>query len=206
MNIIYSQNFKQLPIQHAFLTKSYSNSDRILFPNQNHTNNVVSADYLAHGEADAILTAKKNIRIGIKTADCVPILLFEKQKGIIAAVHAGWRGTLNQILTKTVQSIIAMEGDPTQIYASLGPAIGDCCYDIVTERAHYFDAKFITHKNNKTFLNLKKANVAQLTDMQIPFKNIESTPWCTSCNSDMFYSYRKEKPLTKQNISYIELN
>jgi len=206
MNILYSQKLKKFPIRHGFSTKSYSYSDQIIFPKQNHTNKVIIADYLAKREGDAIVTTKKNLRIGIKTADCVPVLLFERQKEIVAAVHAGWLGTAKQILKETIQRIVDMGGRAEHIFACLGPAIGPCCYHISGERLQHFDTKFLTERNGKTFLNLKKANITQLIDMQVPLENIESTPWCTSCNNDLFYSYRKEKPLTGQNISYIELN
>lgn len=207
MNILYSQKLQLFPIKHGFSTKTYSYSDQIFFPKQNHTNRVIVADQVASKEADAIITTQPHQKIGIKTADCVPILLFEKNKNIAAAVHAGWRGTATKIVVETVRKLRYLGGNAKSIVACIGPSIGECCYDVPKERLIYFHEDFIKHRNNRVYLNLKKANVSQLLFSGILKENIEIMPWCTSCHNDRFYSYRKQnKTEFQSNVSFIELN
>ncbi len=206
MNIIYSQKLKKYSVKHGFSTKTYSYSDHIYFPKQKHTNKVVTINEL-ECEADAIVTTDRGSIIGIKTADCVPILLYESRKRIVAAVHAGWRGTATQIVVRTIEKIIALGGKAEYIVASIGPSIGECCYSVSEERTTRFPGDVVFRKQNRLFLNLQKANMAQMKTRGVLQGNIEILPWCTSCDNDTFYSYRKKnKTEFQSNISFIGLH
>jgi YfiH family protein len=92
---------------------------------------------------DAAVTRTPGIFLAVQTADCVPILLADKRRRVVAAVHAGWRGTLSRIVAKTVGRMrMAFGSQPADIIAVLGPAIGRCCYEVGPEVAHVFAAQF----------------------------------------------------------------
>lgn len=105
--------------------------------------------YLAAGssgqapKADALITNTPGLLLGVQTADCVPILLADKRRHVVAAIHAGWRGTLARIATKTLGRMSMEFGtEPRDVVAALGPAIGRCCYEVGPEVAQAFSAQF----------------------------------------------------------------
>lgn len=193
-------------IRHGFTTRfNRGLGTRTIFPHQVHGAGVIWAGRKNTVDADAILTDNPTLSIGIKTADCVPILLFEYKKKIVGAIHAGWRGTQLLIAHHVIYELVKKGGDVKSTIVVLGPSIGPCCYDKEEEITNKFPASTIEKREGKLFLDLRKANVQQLLEAGILREHIEVLPWCTSCDNDMFYSYRKEKPLNGQNSSYISL-
>ncbi len=183
-------------------------STRLLFPNQVHSKNVRVVgddikDFSEEGikeflkETDALITGVKGICIAVKTADCVPVLLFDRKKKIIAAIHAGWRGTSQEITSLTVKTMILEAGsDPNDILAGIGPSISPAVYEVGKEVWEQFNPDFY-HSNgnadsNKKFLDLWKANRSQLMQSGIPAANIESAELCTFSNSSLFFSARRD--------------
>jgi hypothetical protein len=160
---------------------------------------------------DAIITNRKDIAIGIKTADCVPIFIADKVKKIIAAVHAGWRGSALSITAKVIRLMFDQyHCRPQDILAAIGPAIGRCCYqvDTVTAKA------FASQKNKEVFLcpevggtkwmlDLAEANRQQILECGIPEENIELSGYCTKCNQDMFFSHRGSGGITGRHINFM---
>ncbi len=170
---------------------------------------------------DASLTNRPGLLLGIQTADCVPILLADMKHRAVAAVHAGWRGTLRRIVQKTVGRLQMQFGTrPADLLAALGPAVGGCCYEVGTEVARAFHAQFPNagewfdelrtgeephplqwlnrmppgHQPppKNVRLNLRAANRSQLLDAGVPEKNIFVSDLCTACRTDLLFSYRKE--------------
>jgi len=160
-------------------------------------------------QADALITATSSIVLTILTADCVPILLFDKKKRVIAAVHAGWRGTADDIIIKTLTYMKkSYNSNPTDIIASIGPAIGECCYEVDSSVASKFQKyhRFITNKiSNKFMLDLKGINRKQMIDFGVLESNIDTIELCTSCENNKLFSYRKEHSCTGRFISAIML-
>lgn len=172
--------------------------------------------------ADASITNRSGLLLAVQTADCVPILLVDPKKRAVAAVHAGWRGTLQRILTKAVgQMQMQFGSEPADLLAAVGPAIGPCCYEVGTEVASAFSAKFANAAEwfdelrtgdepnplqwmnmmppghqpppKKVLLDLRKANRAQLVEAGVRREKIFVNELCTSCRTDLLFSYRKEK-------------
>jgi len=146
-------------------------------------------------DCDALITNVPNIILTILTADCVPILLYDKNKQVIAAVHAGWKGTNKKILMKTIEEMIQIYGCNTQdIIAGIGPSIGKCCYEVNHDVAKFF--AHIPHAytiiKDKYMLDLPYINKQQLLNIGIKKENIELSNICTSCKVERFFSYRKE--------------
>ncbi len=170
---------------------------------------------------DASLSNRPGFLLAVQTADCVPILLVDPQKRAIAAVHAGWRGTLARIAVKAVGQMQMHFGvKPADLLAALGPAIGGCCYEVGTEVAVKFHSQFADAPDwfdefrtgdepnpiqwlnrmppghqpppKNVLLDLRKANRAQLLDAGLRAQNIFVSDLCTACRPDLFFSYRKQ--------------
>jgi YfiH family protein len=173
------------------------------------------------GKGDASTTNRPGILLGVQTADCVPVLLVDPKKRAVAAIHAGWKGTLSRITEKTVGRMRLEFGSrPRDLCAAIGPSIGSCCYEVGAEfvskfRAqfadaeHYFDeARSGEEPNPLQWLNMKppghqppaknvhldlrKANRSQLLAAGVRADYIFESGLCTGCNTDLFFSYRKE--------------
>ena len=141
----------------------------------------------ACGVGDALVTGTPGLWVGIRTADCVPILLADSRLRLVAAVHAGWRGTLAQVLR---QALTQMESDPRDVYAALGPSIGVCCYEVGPEVASHFTTTR-PGPRGREHLDLIAANRDQLLTAGVPLAQIDAAPPCTHCG-DGFHSYRRD--------------
>lgn len=175
---------------------------------QRHTNHCVILDPDAWGGTpdppplgDAIATRESEVVLGIHTADCAPIFLFDARTRARAAVHAGWRGTLGRIVERTVQAMVEHFGTrPEDCYAAIGPTIGPCCYEVgpdVLEPFHqtfpYAAALFSSPTASGTaHLDLVEANVRQLLACAIPRAQIFTSGLCTACHPQLFFSHRRD--------------
>jgi hypothetical protein len=163
------------------------------------------------GEADGMVTAEAGIHLGVLTADCVPILLVAPKRRLVAAVHAGWRGTLMGIAAKMVGHFDNRYGvGPEDIEAALGPSIGACCYEVkenvtdpLREKWGNIAGANIQARDGKSFVDLRKLNRGILESAGVPAKQIFQIGPCTSCAPDEFFSYRREKKETGRQISFI---
>ena len=160
---------------------------------------------------DAIVTDRKDLAICIKTADCVPIFIVDKVKKVIAAVHAGWRGSALAITAKVIRLMMDQyHSQPQDILTAIGPAIGRCCYQVDTATAKAFAG----HKNKEAFLfpeangkkwmlDLAEANRQQILECGVPEGNIEQSGYCTKCNQKMFFSHRGSGGITGRQINFM---
>lgn len=183
-------------------TVSQVHSDRIVILD----NPDAKQEELKTLEADAIITNLKGISIGILTADCVPVLLYDHKNGVIAAVHAGWKGTALKITKKCIKTMQERFGsDPRDITAAIGPAIGICCYkvqDEVVMAVGHID-KVTKACEFHWCLDLPKANLLHLQEAGVG--EIDISDICTSCSFELFYSHRKSKGLTGRQLSLISM-
>jgi YfiH family protein len=149
---------------------------------------------------DAHITDKHSVALGVVTADCVPVLLIDRKKRIVAAVHAGWRGTAQRIVQKTVEKMSDDFGSkPEDMTAGIGPSIGQCCYEVdekviepMEKEFGYLNRFSVQKKENKWHLDLQMMNKEQLIETGLMPYNINIVNLCTSCHSDLFYSYRRD--------------
>ncbi len=155
-------------------------------------------------ESDAMAACERGVALCIKTADCVPILLADRNLKAVAAVHAGWRGTSLQIVSKAAAFICENFGVKREdLLAAIGPAIGPCCYEVdsvVYDAMAGIAADFFeqTGEMGKWKLDLPGVNRSQLLNTGIPPGNISSSGLCTACRTEMFYSHRAEKKTGRQ--------
>jgi len=148
-------------------------------------------------KGDGYLITERGIFAAVKTADCVPVLLCDRERGICCAVHAGWRGTFSLIAARAVRKMLSLGSKPPDIFAAIGPAINGECYEVgreVYEAAHLsgvrLEACFIP-RGDKYLCNLKLANALIIQSAGVPAENIDICLLCTHCESELFYSHRK---------------
>ncbi len=151
---------------------------------------------------DAVVTVRRDAAVAVFAADCVPILFSDERKGIVAAAHAGWRGTLEGISGNTVSAMISRGSKPEDIRVWIGPHIGSCHYDVPEDRAHRFLSAFGGDPTVASFtdghwrVNLGRANYRQLRDQGVWESHIQDVGMCTACNVDTYFSYRKDRKET----------
>jgi YfiH family protein len=149
---------------------------------------------------DALVTAEQGIALAVQVADCFPVLVADPQTGTVAAVHAGWRGSLARILGRIIEGMGQQGADPADVLVALGPGIRPCCFEVGHEVASAFDAAFPgahlchTHpeRQDKYLLDLPMALNVQLTEAGVPMQNRWDLGLCTRCNPGEFFSYRAE--------------
>lgn len=159
-------------------------------------------------DCDSLITNLPNVILSILTADCVPILLYDKERKVVAAIHAGWKGTQVEIVLKTVQKMKAVYGcEAKDIIAGIAPSIGICCYEVGKDVAEHFFSlpKSLVPKGDKYMLDLPYINQQQLLKVGLDACNIEMSKVCTSCEVTQYFSYRKENGCTGRFMSMIGL-
>jgi YfiH family protein len=181
---------------HGFGTRM-ANPEVDITVRQIHSAQVWNAHPLAdrQGEGDALITDDLNRRIGVRTADCVPILLLDAGKHAVAAVHAGWRGTELAIVTHTIKKMHADFGtQPADIRVAIGPSIRECCYEVGPEVASQFSLIFPEWPpvTDKQHLDLVEANRRHLIAAGVLPSYIFDSGLCTACQLEHFFSYRRE--------------
>jgi YfiH family protein len=148
---------------------------------------------------DAILTSEQGIYAGVGIADCCPILLADPVLKTAAAIHAGWKGTVAQIVRKTATAMIEAGSNPADILAYIGPCISLENFEVGDEVAEQFEQK--EKRGNRWHVDLKSANAAQLRDLGI--SQMEISAYCTVANNDVFFSHRSEKGITGRMLAVI---
>ena len=183
-------------------------------------------------KGDASTTNQAGVLLAVQTADCVPILLVDPRKRAVAAIHAGWRGTLARITEKAVGRMrLEFNSRPADLLAAIGPSIGPCCYEVGAELVARFTAQFgdasgyfdearsgeepnpLQWLNMKppghqpppknVHLDLRKANQSQLLVAGLHAQNIFISDLCTGCRTDLCFSYRKEGALSGRLLAVV---
>jgi len=163
------------------------------------------------GDADGMITGERDIFLAVLTADCVPLLFVAPKNKVVAAVHAGWRGTLAGIAQQMVQCFEQQHGvPPSELEVALGPAIGVCCYEVKDDVAKPLMKKWgslttpsIQVREGKPFVNLRRLNRDILRTSGVPGKQLYEIGPCTSCASEDFFSYRRQGGETGRQMSIV---
>lgn len=162
---------------------------------------------------DAIITKDNNVGLLTYYADCVPIFFLDIKTPAVGLAHAGWRGTVHKIAQKTLSKMMKEFGTlPKDILIGIGPCINRCCYEVDKPVVNEFKNSFanwqdlLEYKGDwKWMLNLELANKSLLEQMGIHPSQITVSGFCTSCNNDLFFSYRKDQGETGSLAAVIEL-
>ncbi|WP_221394095.1 peptidoglycan editing factor PgeF [Dyadobacter sp. NIV53] len=155
---------------------------------------------------DALITNKPNIQLAVTIADCTPVLIYDPVSHAVAAIHAGWKGTMLNIVLKTVQTMQKEFGsDPKAFVAYVGTCIDECSFEVGEEVAINFDSEYKRWdaEKGKFFIDLKLANKNQLLHAGLNAENIEISACSTVLNNNDYFSYRLEKGLTGRMLATI---
>jgi YfiH family protein len=160
---------------------------------------------------DAVLTNRKGLAIGVQVADCVPILLYDRKKQVAGAVHAGWRGTAEGIVGKTIAVLCErFASSPEDVVLAIGPGIRGSCYEVGVE---VLDAvtrttgrgDYIFSNGDKQCLDLPAANRLQAISAGVPADNIWISDECTHCLPDKYHSYRYSMGAAGRQYAYVSI-
>lgn len=152
---------------------------------------------------DALVSDLSRTLLGVKTADCVPLLMGDARTGAFAAVHAGWRGSLASIALHAIEQLKSNYGVRAEnLRVAIGPAAGACCYEVGRDVIDAFKDKFAdaddlftATSSDHALIDLYEANRRQLISVGVAAERIHTSPLCTMCRTDLFFSYRREKRL-----------
>lgn len=185
--------------------------DEVVYLNQVHSDKIYeykSSNYINDNEGDAIITDEKAVIIGAFTADCVPVILVDEKKSIIAAIHSGWKGTYNSITKKTIKRLVEdYDVDPKNIKAFIGPHIRKCCYEVSEELKEQFvnktnlaEEKLFNGRN----LNLEMCIEDDLIKSSVEQKNIFTLQLCTCCEEKIkLHSHRRTNGNSGRLFSFV---
>jgi YfiH family protein len=159
-------------------------------------------------ECDALITADKNCLLTVTVADCLPIYFYDKQKEVVALAHAGWKGVLNNIASKTAISLIDnFNCSPDDIKILIGPHIQKCHFEVQDDVAGQFTPKYLIKTDDKKYIDLIAAVKDQLVKTGLLADNISISSECTYCLKDKYFSFRRERDkIVKAMIVYIGLD
>lgn len=207
--MITATNFADMAgLVHGFGERSSAYPEGVITAKQIHSCIVQNAERPI-GEGDALIAHSPGIIVGIRTADCVPILLADPSTGAIAAIHAGWRGTAAGIAASAVRSLVAeWQVDPGNLRAAIGPSIGSCCYEVGPEVARLFGIGFGARASHPVHLDLPAINEMQLRAAGV--SNIWKSGVCTFCatcattgGGYRFHSFRREREAAGRMLSFV---
>jgi YfiH family protein len=200
---------------HALAATAGVARDSLAAVTQVHGASVVRAHARQSGErprADGLAGDDPHIALTVRVADCVPLLLADARRGVVAAVHAGWRGTAAGIAGAAVSLLARSFGcAPGDMVAALGPSIGACCYTVGPELTDAFRAqghgsvvdRWFRSGHECLHLDLWAANRDQLVAAGVPGASVFVSGLCTACHPEWFYSYRREGAAAGRLVGFI---
>lgn len=166
---------------------------------------------LADQQADALLTSRSGVLLGVLTADCLPVIVVDRQCRGIAVVHAGWRGILARVVPRTLAAMAARFAVQLEdVLVFFGPCIGSCCYQVGPELVERFvrelpfaaDLSWRTKEDDgDCHLDMPRLQRLQLEALGVPESSIHETGRCTCCEN-FFFSYRSDHAITGRQIAF----
>lgn len=195
---VVDENFKR------FCAANTLPFESLALTHQTHTSNVaiVNNSFCNRGrdrtlrETDGVVTSAADLGLVCFTADCVPLLMVDPKAKVIAAVHAGWRGTVQSIAANAIQKMVEQGANPQDILVAIGPSIGPCHFEVGREVAEEFANRFgeklplKEHREGHSMVDLWEANRLVLMEAGVQKDHIFTSNLCTYCNNSDFYSHR----------------
>jgi len=165
------------------------------------------------GGWDALITDQPGVTVTVRTADCVPVLIYDRRRQAVAAVHAGWRGAVAEIVPKTIELLVErFHVKPEELRVSIGPSAGPCCYEVdepvlgtLRRRMPEWESFVRNSGGGRARLDLKRLVRRQVERIGIAPLHVTAVNLCTICHDDLFYSYRREGRVNGTMVSGITL-
>jgi YfiH family protein len=215
-HVYRAESLERFPwLEHGFGTRQsngWPDFSRVVTPKQVHSDRVlVVPETPPTGDArldvgDALVSKHPHVLVGIRTADCLPVLLVDAESRSCGAIHAGWRGTSLEISRRAVEAMTFQFGTrPDHIWAAIGPGIGACCFEVGPEVALQFESIFPEKGslNRRMKLDLAEANRRQLITAGVPPEQIECSGLCTVCLAGDFHSFRRDREKAGRMLSVV---
>jgi YfiH family protein len=212
-NVYRAQALEDIPwLEHGFgtrLSSGWPETADLASVRQVHSDKVLIADRAGViGEGDALISNQPGIMLSVRTADCLPILMADTRNRAVAAIHAGWRGTILEIVPKTVQAMADKFGTrPDDLVIAIGPGIGACCFEVGPEVAIQF-SRFFPERSDldqRTKVDLVETNLRLLGRNDGSMRQIATSGLCSFCRADLFHSYRRDREAGGRMVSAIRL-
>ena len=208
-----AKSLEELPwLEHGFGTRSSSDwpsDSAVATLRQIHSDKVLLAEGAGClGEGDALICNRPGVYLSIRTADCLPILIADPTHRAIAAVHAGWRGTVLEILPKTLSAMQENFGtQPVDVVVVVGPGIGGCCFEVGPEVARQFASFFPerTDLSSQTRIDLVETTGRQLRRNGVTAGQLATSGVCTVCRPDLFHSFRRDREAAGRMVTAIRI-
>ena len=164
----------------------------VLVLDRSHDGSLTRATGRGQRLGDALVTNLVSTCLVIQVADCQSVVLYEPQVGVIANIHAGWRGSIKNIVGRTVESMVTRFGcRPANIRAAVGPSLGPCCAEFINYRTE-IPSEFWSYKDDRDHFDFWTLSVDQLKACGVRREHIDQSRICTKCRTDLFFSYRAE--------------
>ena len=166
------------------------------------------------GEADALVTTDPSLGLLVTVADCCPVLVWDPSAGVLAVAHAGWRGFLAGVLDATIRAMEGLGAVREELRVWIGPSIGPCCFEVGSEVAERFAPTHVvdpepTNEGDSTatlarpHVDLGGACVSSLVDLGLVPDRVSAAADCTSCRSDLYWSYRRDGGICGRHVGYL---
>ncbi len=195
--------------RHLFFTALGISPDNVASSHQCHGTNILTATQPGRFDGyDALIINQPGLFVAVSIADCVPILVFDRVRRVVAAIHAGWRGTAGGIVSKTLQTMQDQFGtQPVDCIGYVGTCIDETSFEVGPDVADAFASEFVraSERPGKFLVDLKRANARQLTNFGMSAAQIEVSPYSTVLNNNDYFSHRAERGTTGRMLAIIGL-
>lgn len=213
--MISSPLLKKIPgIAHGFGTIPDPRPGNAVTVKQVHGARILEPEGVLKSEPegyDTVLTDRPGLAVAVKTADCLPILVVEPKSRVVAAVHAGWKGTLARVAQAAIRRIVEKGGRTENLVCALGPNMAGACFEVEEDVVADFEREFpgwpILKRLSETkwLLDVATVNRLQLQEMGVTDTKIDRIDLCTHCRSDLFWSYRRDGEAAGRMVNFITL-
>jgi YfiH family protein len=213
-NVYRAQPLEDIPwLEHGFgtrLSADWPGESGLVTLKQIHSDHVILAEHSGClGEGDALITNVPGLTLSIRTADCLPILIADQRNRAIAAVHAGWRGTVSQVVPKTVQLMSEKFGTRSaDLVVAIGPGIGGCCFEVGPEVASQFGPFFPERDDlhQRAKIDLVETTLRQLGRNDGTLGRFATSGNCSVCGAEqLLHSYRRDRERAGRMIAAIRI-
>lgn len=216
MSLCHGDTQHSLENRKKFLGLSDIPHQDLVCAKQIHSNNIYKAEDTDKGrgalsyetaicDTDALITGERKLPLGIFTADCLPVFIYEPHVRVAAMVHAGWRSTKKLICQRVIKKMSdEFDADPERLLVGFGPAIRSCCYEVQDEFTRHFSYG-LDKKDGKYYLDLARINIKQLLESGVKQDSIYDSGICTACPESAYFSFRRDGAGCGRMISVIML-
>ena len=203
MSLVYGDTKDVLANRRGFLQALGISYMDLVCAKQAHSNHVeyASAAHRGRGavsydsaviDTDAFITDIPGVPVSVHTADCLSVFVYDPRRHALGLIHAGWKSTQKQIVTKTLTMMRErFQSRPEDLQVGLGPCIRSCCFEVGKEFQDMF-SRGLSVRGERYYLDLAAVNKAELFEMGVPQDHVVDSGFCTSCHNSSFFSYRRE--------------